>query len=196
MPFPRPATTRSAPFRRIVKFAAVIGGVVVVVLIVLTVAFAVLMSGFSKIGTAERKHLDPIPIAANACPYVKLMHEAANRFQIAYPIFGISVDANQHQLTWPQTRQRLRHAADVFEVAIVAGTPHFPKRVRNYLDVTRVELVGGRRQLAAALDAFDFTQRTMNAFDAGKTAFGFAGDLIGHRCQVELGASDVSMLDP
>jgi len=149
-----------------------------------------------NIRIAERKHLDPIPIAAEACPYVKVMHEAANRFQIAYPTFGMSLDAQQHELTWPQARERLRRAANVLEVAIVAGMPHFPQRVQNFLDVARVDVIAGRQQLVLSTNTYDFSTRSRTRFRDGQTAFGFAGDLIGHRCGVELRADDETMLYP
>jgi hypothetical protein len=195
MPFHRrlEPTTRTRLFRTFLRIIGV--GTVVAVPILAIVAFATLGS-FLNPGIAERKHLDPIPIAAQACPYVKLMHEAANRFQIAYPILGMSLDSHQHQLTWSQTRQRLGRATDVLDVAIAAGTPHFPKRVRDFLEVARVDVVAGRRQLAVATNAQDFSTRTTSQLHDGRTAFGFAGDLIGHRCGVELRADDGTMLYP
>jgi hypothetical protein len=71
----------------------------------------------------ERKHLDPIPISASACPYVVAMHKAANNFQIAAPFGGIAFDAQMRMLTWPQTRARVGPALEVLELSIVVRNP-------------------------------------------------------------------------
>jgi hypothetical protein len=201
MSFDRPpsATTRSATFRWVVKVVAVIAiiaSVLMAILLAFALAAGALLASFANFGYKERKHLAPIPIAASACPYVALMHEAANRFQLAYPIAGVSYDADMHQLAWPQTRDRLSHASDVLDVSIVAGTPHFPQQVRNYLDVTLVDLRAGRAELSAASDAGDFSFRTLQLAQDGQAAFGFAGDLIGRQCPVQLKADTETMLYP
>jgi hypothetical protein len=202
MSFDRPpsATTSSAPFRRIVKRAATVvaatAAVLTVIFVVLAVAAGALLAAFANYGHRERKHLAPIPIAASACPYVALMHEAANRFQTTYPVLGLSYDADMHELAWPQTRDRLRHATDVLDFSIVAGTPHFPQQVQHYLDVTLVNLRTGRAQLAAASNASDVFSRTQQLFQDGQAAFGFAGDLIGRQCPVPLAADSDTMPYP
>jgi hypothetical protein len=190
------ATTTSAPFRQVVKVVAVVAGGLVAVMVLLSVTAAVFFSFFFNIEIKHRKHLDSIPIAASACPYVEGMHEAANRFQIAYPFLGLSFDAQNRQLTWPQARARLRRATDELDFSLAAGIPHFPLRVQRYLTTARNDVLAGRRNLALARSTSDFTFGTDTLFEHGRTAFGYAGDLIGHRCSVDLGADDDTMLLP
>src|SRR5205085_188071 len=83
----------------------------------------------------ERKHLDPIPISATACPYVVAMHKAANNFQIAAPFAGMAFDAHMRMLTWPQARARVGPALEVLELSIVVSRPHFPARIQRQLTV-------------------------------------------------------------
>jgi hypothetical protein len=164
--------------------AFVIGGIAVSVVVVLAAAdFA---RSFGHIG--ERDHLKPIPVAESACPYVVAMHNAANDFQSATPIFGLAPDAHGIMRPWPQARPALSHAADVLDVTIAAGIPHVPPQVQTYLTRVRVDIDGGRRQAALAATPDAFLARVEPLLENGKTAFGFAGDLVGHACSVDLGA--------
>ena len=144
----------------------------------------------------ERKHLDPIPIAASACPYVVAMHEAANNFQIAAPIGGFAFDAHERLLTWPETRARLAPALEALELSIVVSKPHFPDRVQHQLALALRETRNGRAQLPLANDGSDFFHRTESHLERGKLAFGYASDLVGERCGVSLGADSSTMLYP
>src|SRR3981189_534100 len=90
------------------------------------IAVAVLLFGTLSVGPASRTHLKPIAIAASACPYVALMHAAANNFQAAEPAFGFALDEHGNQLTWPQTRSRLDRTLKALGYSIQASTPHFP----------------------------------------------------------------------
>jgi hypothetical protein len=190
------ATTTSAPVRRVVKVVAVVAGGLVAVMVLLSVTAAVFFSFVFNIDIKHRKHLDPIPIAASACPYVEGMHEAANRFQIAYPVLGASFDANMRELTWPETRARLWRATDTLDFSLAAGIPHFPVRVQRYLTTARNDVLAGRRNLALARSTSDFAFGANDLFEHGRTAFGYAGDLIGHRCSLDLGADADTMLYP
>jgi hypothetical protein len=148
-------------------------------------------------GLPERKHLDPIPIAASACPYVVLMHQAANNFQASVPALGIlGYDSRGRPLTWPQARARLTTTLDALEVSITGSRPHLPAPVRRQLVVALREIRSGRAQLPLASDGPDFWSRTQDELDRGKLAFGYASDLVGDRCGVPLGADDASMPYP
>jgi hypothetical protein len=165
--------------------------------VIVLATFASALSHAFDFGGEERKHLDPIPIAAGACPYVVLMHQAANNFQASVPPLGIlGYDARGHPLTWPQARARLTAALDALEVSIVGSRPHLPAPVRRQLVVAVREIRSGRAQLPLASDARDFWDRTKDELDRGKLAFGYASDLVGHRCGVTLGADDASMPFP
>jgi len=67
---------------------------------------------------------------------------------------------------------------------------------RHYLDVTLVDLRAGGAKLAAASDAGDFSFRTLQLAEDGRAAFGFAGDLIGRQCPMQLEADTDTLLYP
>jgi hypothetical protein len=124
------------------------------------------------------------------------MHEAANNFQASVPVLGVGYDARGRPLSWPEMRARMRVTLDALEVAIAGSSPHFPAPVRRQLGLTLREIRSGRAQLPIASNGPDFFTRTVNELDRGKLAFGYAGDLVGRRCAVPLGADDASMPYP
>jgi hypothetical protein len=113
-----------------------IGGIVIGA-VAIAVLFAIVANGLSHLGDVpQRKHLKPIPIAASACPYVIVMHEAANKFQIALPLGPGAFDAHINLLSWPQTRTRFDTALRTLELSILVSRPHFPTRIQQQLTVT------------------------------------------------------------
>jgi hypothetical protein len=169
-----------------VAAAVAIAVTVVVVLAALVVSLAIGLSRAFK--PKGRDHLQAIPIDAAACPYVAVMHEAANQFQVAYPPLVIAYDVNGNELPWAETKARLAPAGVLLEDSITASVPHFPAQVQWYLTKVRDNIRAGREQLASATDGYDFFNRTYKTYADGKLAFGYAGDLIGHQCPVPLGA--------
>ncbi len=192
MPSREPRVTDQANPGRLrgVVVALIVLALVPVVLVGIFVAFA--FSSFSNIG--ERKHLKPIPVAAGACPFVTAMHEEANQLQAAQPFFGVAFDAHGGMLSWRQTRARLARAADRLEFSIAGGLPQFPSEVQHYLVKVRDDIHAGRAQLRAAHDGYDYLAKTSGLWADGQAAFGFAGDLIGRQCGVQLGADDGTTL--
>ena len=172
--------------------ALVLMGLAAAVVVFVGIMIALIAHSLSHIG--ERKHLKPIPVAASACPFVEAMHDAANELQKAYPVFGVAFDPHGRALTWPQTRKRLARAGDVLEYSIAAGLGQFPAQVQGYLEEVSRQIQAGRAQLRDAHDEFDFFQRTSERWEDGQVAFGFAGDLIGGQCGVQLGADSDTML--
>ncbi len=165
--------------------------------VIVLATFANALGHLFDFGPEERKHLDPIPIAASSCPYVVLMHEAANNFQASVPLGGmLGYDARGRPRTWPQARARLATTLAALEVSIAGSRPHLPAPVRRQLVVALREIRSGRAQLPLARDGDDFWQRTQDELDRGKLAFGYASDLVGRRCEVTLGADDASMPYP
>ena len=180
-----PRATRATWVKGVVALLA-IAVTVVVVFAAIVVSVAI---GFSRAFKPKgREHLQPIPIDVAACPYVTVMHEAANQFQVAYPPLVFAYDANGHELSWPDTKARLAPAAVLLEDSITASIPQFPPQVQWYLTMVRDDLHRGREQLASATDSYDFFNRTYKTYADGKRAFGYAGDLIGQQCPVPLGA--------
>src|SRR5436190_22132127 len=87
-----------------------IGVTVLVVSAILIVAMDS-CSGFGNGLLVERKHLQPIPIARSACPYVVAMHSTANAFQSAEPaLFGVYQGPGNSmiEVRWPRVRARLQ----------------------------------------------------------------------------------------
>ena len=160
------------------------------------------LSGLSSSGigldiTVGRKHLDPVPISAHACPYVRVMHAAANEVQRDKPVpaFDLRVKGDlEHKLnaTFPRSRPRFANALATFELAIVISEPHFPDRVRHFLNTTVADVRTGRAVLKTATNRA-LVMRYSNLYDSGERAFGYAGDLVGHRCGVQLGADNSTM---
>jgi hypothetical protein len=179
---------RRRVFWGLVAFVAtfLVGGVAVSV----AVAFAVAGLDRSLGHLGERDHLKPIPIDASACPYVVAMHNAANDFQNATPPVELilAFDGKNRPRYWPRSRPGLTHAADVLDVTIAAGVPHLPTEVQTYLTRVRVDISKGRRQAALATTEPEYLTRVSPLIASGKSEFGFAGDLIGHACSVDLGA--------
>lgn len=137
----------------------------------------------------------PIPISTAACGYVVAMHSAANDFQAAYPLFGVVLDARGNQVPWPPVRARLARAADVQDFSVAASVPHFPAEVQRYLLQVRADIAAGREQVVVAPDGITFWERNGDVFHDGQVAFGYAGDLIGRQCRVQLGADSAPLVE-
>jgi hypothetical protein len=166
---------------------------VVLGIFVAGITVAVLLFEAPSFGPASRTHLKPTVIAASACPYVALMHTAANNFQAAEPAFGFALDEHGNQLTWPQTRSRLDRSLKALAYSIRASTPHFPPEVQSQLVVAADAVREGRQQLAVATDGKDLSIRTSSVLNLGKEAFGSASDLVGDQCSVRLGADNITL---
>jgi hypothetical protein len=164
--------------------------------VIVLATFANALGHLFDFGPEERKHLDPIPIAASACPYVVLMHQAANNFQASVPPGGLLYDERGRPRSWPQARARMMLTLDALETSIAGSRPHLPAPVRRQLAVALREIRSGRAQLLLARDGTDFWSRTVDGLERGKLAFGYASDLVGRRCGVPLGADDSSMPYP
>jgi hypothetical protein len=136
-----------------------------------------------------RPHLEPIPIARSSCPYVALMHAAANQYQSAEPGLAFLVATARHPVPWREQRVQVDQALRNLDAAIRAGLPHFPTPVRKQLTYVLGELRDGRTELAASKpDGSDLIERTAGIMAAGHTNFGNASDLIGAQCPVRLAA--------
>jgi hypothetical protein len=139
--------------------------------------------------TKPAPHLKPIPIARSSCPYVALMHAAANQYQSVEPGISFLVAMAQHPVPWPHQRAQIDQALRNLDAAIRAGLPHFPGAVRKQLMYVLGELRDGRNQLAASKpDGSDLIGRTAGIMASGRSNFGNASDLIGNQCPLRLAA--------
>jgi hypothetical protein len=132
----------------------------------------------------ERAHLRSIPISPAACPAVRTIHVAANRFQRAYPNI-LPVSGGRE---WERARARLADATDELTFVIAGNRGRFPRPVRTQLDIVLTNLQAGRTHLTQAKDGMDLLTRASKFDGDGRTAFGYASDLVGDQCDVRLEA--------
>ena len=176
-----------------------IGVCLLVGVVVVAVAFVVFINGLDS-GPTGRKHLKSIPIASSACPYVRVMHAVANEVQLDEPITAINlaVPGGPVTIAWPRSRVRFDLAIGRLELAILASESHIPAQVRQYLNVTLTDVRTGRTLLKTDRSGsyetnVTLAQRYQSLFSDGQQAFGYAGDLIGKQCGVQLGADSNTM---
>jgi len=175
------------------SIAAIARLVIVTPVVLVVMVIAQLGNSLSHIG--ERKHLKQIPISADACPYVALMHAAADNYQSNVPGLCFAIDAHGQivLVPWSHERQSIDDSLRLLEGSISASTPHLPHPIRAQLAVTLGAVHQGRLQLARAHSFDDARKRAQPAIDRGQRSFGFASDLVGHQCAVGLGADSSTM---
>jgi hypothetical protein len=154
----------------------------------------------------ERRHLDPIPIDPVAsCGHVAAIHTQLEDFQTRYLSAQLGIDpavweqimrptgstptaiVGTESASWPEVESELDASAILLDATIANGIPSFPPRIQAELTKVREQIAIGRMQLgdvdnAAALNV---TSRT---FEEGQLHAGYAGDLVGSQCPVQLGA--------
>jgi hypothetical protein len=141
-----------------------------------------------------RKHLAPIPVSPKVCPYVRVMHSAANDFQRVNPMaVFFQTDATlPTKSSWPAERARLQQSLNVLEFAVVVSQSQFPAPIRKRLQVVLVNIRAGRSQIRGMGSELDvFTGTANENLSAGQDAFGDASDLIGNACGVHLAADSL-----
>jgi len=166
----------------------------VTLVVVLAIAVAGIGNGISNglSHVGERRHLKPIHISGGACPYVALMHDAANDVQAHEPMLGLVFDAKGRPLPIAKERAVVDPPLARLEFAIAVSRPHFPAAVRKQLAITQAAAEEGRTQLAGATDSFALASSASRLYGTGQEAFGYASDLVGSQCGHGLGAdSDV-----
>jgi hypothetical protein len=176
--------------RKLSVFAAILIGAATTLLVLIGVGVALVTlaaNDLSLVGES-RPRLNPITIAATACPQVRIIHLTADGFQLALGSAESGTDQHGQPMSWPVARNQLDTAMQRLDTAITNGAPHFPEAIRTYLTTTQLDLRAGRTQLGVSRDAQDMTSRTQTLLDEGKTAYGNASDLVGQQCDVPLRA--------
>ncbi len=144
------------------------------------------LNGFD--GDPARKHLAPIPVSPSVCPYVRVMHAAANNFERQYdrvdPLAALTAGRTISQLQerWPVSQARLAQSLNVLEFAVVASEARFPERIRRRFDVVLTNIRAGRPSLLHAKGPLDLLSEGGTYYADGHYAFGDASDLIGDAC--------------
>jgi hypothetical protein len=142
-----------------------------------------------NLGVEPRKHLKPIPVSRTVCPYVQLMHAAANAFQAVSPARNLAPYLQGKPAQWPKVRADIAHRLDVLDHAVEVGrTAAFPRPIERRLAATAAGVRAGEVQLVRAHDAFDLLNRTSAVLSNGQVSFGEASDLVGNACGVQLAA--------
>lgn len=192
-----PCDARRALRRRVLASLATVGAGVVALIGLFLAVFAV---AISRVHSEPKRpeHLKPIPVAAEACPVVEAIHRAANELQAASsPVDPEQlVRGNLEYQDWSVQRARLARAGDSLQGAIAFGQSTFPPRVRRYLRSVSEDIDAGRRELAAARDYDEYSDRTDDLWTDGQRALGYASDLVGDQCRVRLGAGSATLLYP
>ena len=151
---------------------------------------AVLVSHLDfNLGVEPRKHLKSIPVSRTVCPYVQLMHAAANDFQAVSPARDLTPFLQGRPAQWPRVRADIAHRLDVLDHAVEVGEgAPFPRPIERRLAATAAGVRAGDVQLVRAHDSFDLLNRTSAILSNGQVSFGEASDLVGKACGVQLAA--------
>ena len=137
-----------------------------------------------------RKHLAAIPVSPRVCPYVRVMHAAANDFERVNPFDNLALIVGPPAPPpWPTERARLEKRLNVLRFAVAVSRPQFPPRIRRKLGIVLESITTAWPKLQRAKDPFDAVARVENVWSTGEYAFGDASDLIGNACGVHLAAS-------
>jgi hypothetical protein len=165
-------------------------GVIAAVVALVALAFAAfafalnnVFKGVGNIGLPARERLEPIPIAASACPYLREVHDKAESASRAY--MG-ALSAQTGSRRWPT--EAAEHAQDLaaFELTLRAAIPHVPARVATELRQVRAKVAAGRKDVAAAHSASEYVGLSWGHAADGATALQNASDLVGQACGFEL----------
>jgi len=130
-------------------------------------------------------------VSADVCPYVEVMHAAANNFQRVNPAADLFRLVGPPTVPWPQERARVRQSLNVLELSVAASQPHFPARIRERLGVVLTNIRSGRADLARARQRNDLVGPALTHFTDGEYAFGDASDLVGDACGIRLAADPI-----
>jgi hypothetical protein len=172
---------------------------VLVVLVLFGIAFDQFINGFTVLASPSRAHLKPIPIAATACPYVRVLHDIANDVQRNEPLPVLMSTASIRWLAWPSPSparaQQFREALLALDLGITVSIPRLPPVVRIYLTATQRAARLGRDQIAHTYYGFLPAQPSTNLLSSGQQSFGYASDLVGSQCGVSLQADTNTMPD-
>jgi hypothetical protein len=165
-------------------------GAIALITIVVVAALIAFVTSLSNMSIG-RRHLDPIPVAASACPYLRPVHDSAESAGRTYlRLLSGRTDPNAWGAEAAQHGQQLA----ALELTLLAAIPHVPKRVAAELEQVSANVAAGRTAVAVAPSASDYVSRSSKrAFD-GIFALEDASDLVGNACGFEL-SPNVTELD-
>ena len=141
--------------------------------------------------TIGRKPLEPIPVPASSCSYLRQVHDAAEPAGREYLRF---LAGRTDPRAWGTEAAQHSQQLAALELALVAAIPYVPARVASELQQVSANVAAGRREVAAARSATDYVSRSSGQVFDGTTALSNASDLVGNACGFEL-SPNVSTLD-
>jgi hypothetical protein len=141
--------------------------------ILVAVAAASIESDLDHMLPPPRRPLEPVPVAASACPALAAVRESARRAGDLW----IAVPAN-----WQTFAAQLGPELDTFARALRAAIPVTPPVVASRLRTVLHEVEIGLRQLPASTDLSRYLDATHFALFEGVDALADASDLVGGAC--------------
>jgi hypothetical protein len=150
---------------------------------VIVVGIVAFVSSLGDI-TIGRKHLEPIPIAASSCPYLRQVHDAAEPAGTAY--LRAFTSRRTDPGAWPIEAAQHAQQLAVLELTLSAAIPHVPPRVATELERVKLNVAAGRKEVAAARSASEYLSRSSGQVFDGVDALGNASDLVGNACGFEV----------
>jgi hypothetical protein len=129
-------------------------------------------------GTLGAPIVKPIPIPAAACPYLLVLHVAADSAGVGW------VKALDYNTTrqWRPFAVQLAPKLAVLETALLVASVHVPRPVASDFTDALHQVAIGRPPLAASPDVGTYLAQTNNAVINGWSDLNSASALIGNAC--------------
>jgi hypothetical protein len=121
----------------------------------------------------------PIPVSTSACPYLRRVHDTADRSgQLCVATTFGSLSEHKRGIVTVRLVE--------FDLALQRAMPHVPPEVQKQLHATLVQVRAGEQALKRAASLSAYGNATFAAALAGNTSLGNASDLVGHACGFRL----------
>ncbi len=153
-------------------------GAFVFLVVVVCVAIVAALNSLGDISIGS-KHLEPIPVAPSACPYLREVHDKADAAGRAY-LGVLTGQLDPHG--WRTEAARHAQLLAAFELTLRAAKPHVPAPVANELQTVIVKVAAGRKEVKTAQSPSDYQSLSAGQVFEGTAALGNASDLVGNAC--------------
>jgi hypothetical protein len=129
-------------------------------------------------GTFGAPAVKPIPIPAAACPYLLVLHVAADSAGVGW-VKALDYDTTKQ---WRPFAVQLAPKLGVLETALLVASVHVPRPVAADFTDALHQVVIGRPPLAASSDVDAYLAATNSAVMQGWSDLSNASGLIGNAC--------------
>jgi hypothetical protein len=140
--------------------------------------------------TIGRKPLDPIPVAASSCSYLRPVHDAAEPARREYLR---ALSGRSDPRAWGAEAALHAQQLTALKLTLIAAIPHVLARVAAELEHVSRNVTAGLTELAAPDSASDYVRRSAGHALDGNDALNNASDLVGRACGFELSPSVSSL---